>query len=192
MAKVISIRVATSAISRLSQLSVWWIRLGIYPELIEPAQPQQNGRHERMHRTLKQEATIPPAPSRFGQQHRFTRFRREYNHVRPHEALDQKTPATIYKPSSRPFPNKLPPLEYPPHYEVRLVSRNGGIRWRSRWVNISHILGEEYVGFEEIDDGLWEVYFGPIKLGRLNEQDFKIDALGRKQRRKVLPILNYS
>ena len=175
-----------NAIARLSRLSVWWIRLGIFPELIQPAKPQQNGRHERMHRTLKQEATIPPANSRCGQQHRFTRFRHEYNHERPHEALDQNTPAEIYQRSPQPFPKKLPPLHYPHHWEVRLVSNNGGVRWKVDRVLVSFTLRKQYVGFEPLDDGIWEVWFGPLKLGRFDERHGKIiDALAKNDRRKV-------
>jgi transposase InsO family protein len=177
---------ATTAIARLSKLSVWWIRLGIFPELIEPAHPQQNGRHERMHRTLKEETTHPPAANQRAQQRKFNDFRYEYNHLRPHEAIGLKPPASLYVPSNRPYPKKLPPIEYPDHFEVRYVSGNGGIRWRSRWVNVSKTLFKQYVGLEEIDNGLWSVYFGPIELGRLDEKDFRIeDILGRKSRRKL-------
>ena len=180
---------ATCALARLSQLSVWWIRLGIYPELIEPSHPEQNGRHERMHRTLKAETTRPAAGHCSSQQRRFNAFRDEFNHHRPHEALDQETPASRYRPSPRPFPAKLPSLEYPSHYETRLVSRNGGIRWSSQWVNVSHVLRGEYVGLEEIDDGIWDVYFGRLKLGRFNERTLRIvDALGRSERRRLLPM----
>ena len=180
---------ATSAIARLSRLSVWWVRLGIYPELIEPASPQQNDRHERMHRTLKAETTRPAASTRLAQQRRFNCFREEFNDVRPHEAIGQLTPSSLYHPSPRPYPRRLPPMEYPAHFEVRLVSRNGGIRWNSRWVNVSHVLGEQYVGLEEIDNGIWTVYFGPIELGRFDERDFKItDTLGRKARKTVSPM----
>ena len=180
---------ASSAIGRLSRLSVSWIKLGIYPELIEPAHPEQNGRHERMHRTLKAETARPPAGNLSAQQRRFNAFRTEYNEERPHEALGQQTPASIYRPSSRPFPERIPPIEYPGHFEVRRVSRNGGIRWNSHWVNVSHVLATEHVGFEEVDDDLWNVYFGPVWLGRFHEKELKIeDALGRKRRRNVLPM----
>ena len=180
---------ASNAIGRISRLSAWWIRLGVYPELIEPAHPEQNGRHERMHRTLKAETARPPAGNLSAQQRRFNRFRSEYNEERPHEALGQETPASVYRPSDRPFPEKEPDIEYPGHYEVRRVSRNGGIRWHFNWVNVSHVLEEEYVGLEEVDDGLWNVYFGPVWLGRFHEKELKIeDALGRKRRRKVLPM----
>jgi len=177
---------ATTALGRLSLLSVWWIRLGIYPELIEPAHPEQNGRHERMHRTLKAETTRPPRGNLNAQQVRFNQFRREYNEQRPHEALGQETPASVYRPSSRQLPDKLPPLEYPGHFEVRLVSRNSGIRWKRRWVCVTHTLAGEYVGLEEVGDGLWDVYFGPLKLGRMDERRLQIeDHKGRWSRKKV-------
>src|SRR5829696_2502091 len=104
---------ATTALARLSPLSVWWIRLGIRPELIEPGHPEQNGRHERMHKTLKAEATRPPARDRRAQQRAFDRFRTEFNDERPHEALAQGTPASCYTASPRPYPMRLAPLEYP-------------------------------------------------------------------------------
>lgn len=187
---------ASGALGRLSTLAVWWVRLGIRPELIEPAHPEQNGRHERMHKTLKAETARPPERTLAAQQRRFDAFRHRYNQVRPHEALGDDTPASHYHPSPRPYPSTLPALEYPGHFEVRRVSKNGGIRWQSQWVNVSHLLAEEYVGFEEIDDGLWEVYFGPVWLGRFHEQvGHIVDQFGHPARReggnhkeKVLPI----
>ena len=177
---------ATNTLARLSALSAWWVRLGVLPELIEPGKPQQNGRHERMHRTLKAEATRPAAGSLAAQQRKFNRFRAEFNHERPHEALDQQTPGSVYRPSPREMPRKLPPLEYPDRFEVRYVSANGGIRWRSDWVNVSIVCAGEYVGLEEIDNGIWNVYFGPLKLGRLLERHMRIeDEYGRLKRHKV-------
>lgn len=177
---------ATNTLARLSSLSAWWVRLGVLPDLIEPGKPQQNGRHERMHRTLKAETIRPAAASLAAQQRRFNRFRAEFNHERPHEALDQQTPASCYVPSARPMPRKLPALEYPDRFEVRLVSANGGIRWNKHWINVSLVCAGEYVGFEEIDDGIWNVYFGPLKLGRLLEQHLRIeDAYGRLKRLNV-------
>ena len=177
---------ATNTLARLSTLSAWWIRLGIMPELIEPGKPQQNGRHERMHRTLKAETTRPAAGNLRAQQRKFNRFMEEFNIERPHEALDMHAPTEIYTPSTREMPNRLPPLEYPDRFEVRLVSANGGVRWQKKWVNVSSVCAGEYVGFEEIDDGVWNVYFGPLKLGRFNERVMKIeDELGRLYRHKL-------
>jgi len=177
---------ATNTLARLSALSAWWVRLGVLPELIEPGKPQQNGRHERMHKTLKAEATKPPAGNLAAQQRKFNRFRSEFNDERPHEALDQQTPASVYQSSPRELPNKLPPLEYPDRFELRYVSANGGIRWNSDWVNVSIVCAGEYVGLEEIDDGIWNVYFGPLKLGRLLERHMRIeDVYGRLKRHNV-------
>ena len=179
---------ATVSLARLSRLSAWWVRLGVLPELIEPGCPQQNGRHERMHRTLKAETTRPPAATMRSQQRSFDRFRREYNEERPHEAIGMQTPSALYAPSPRPYPERLPRLEYPQHFETRYVSKNGGIRWRSGWVNVSITCAGEYVGLEEIDDGRWDVYFGPLKLGRLLEREMRIaDAYGKlwRHRKKV-------
>lgn len=176
---------ATNTLARLSKLSAWWVRLGVLPQLIEPGCPQQNGRHERMHRTLKAEATRPAAPAMRSQQVKFDRFRQEFNHERPHEALEQRMPAELYQPSPRPMPSKLPPLEYPDRYEVRYVSANGGIRWNKQWINVSSTCIGEYVGLEETDDGIWNVYFGALKLGRLLERTMKIeDAYGRLYRHR--------
>jgi putative transposase len=176
---------ATNTLARLSQLSAWWVRLGILPEFIEPGKPQQNGRHERMHRTLKAETTRPPAKTRRAQQYKFDRFRQEFNFERPHEALDMQTPASRYASSPRQLPDKLPPLEYPDRFEVRYVSANGGIRWNHQWVNVSICCAGEYVGLEEIDEGVWNVYFGPLKLGRLLERHMRIeDAYGRLKRHR--------
>jgi putative transposase len=175
---------ATNTLARLSTL--WWVRLGSLPELIEPGHPEQNGRHERMHRTLKAETTRPAAGSLAAQQRRFNIFREEFNDERPHEALDNATPAACYTTSPRPMPERLPPLEYPDRFEVRYVSANGGIRWNSRWVNVSIVCVGEYVGLEEIADGVWNVYFGPLRLGRLHERRMRIeDAYGRLYRRRV-------
>ena len=166
---------ASNALARLSTLSVWWVKLGIYPEQIEPGKPSQNGKHERMHRTLKKEATIPPEKDLRNQQHRFDTFRQEYNTERPHEALGQKTPSSIYTPSPRRMPKKLDHFDYPYHFEVRRVSRNSGIRWRNRRVQVSSTLAEEYIGFEEIEDGIYDVYFCELLIGRFVESLMKIE-----------------
>src|SRR5262249_32283010 len=176
---------ATTTLARLSTLSAWWVRLGIRPGLSEPGHPEQHGRHERMHRTLKAETARPAAGSLAAQQRRFNRFRHEFNYDRPHEALDQDTPATYYAASPRPMLERVPPLEYPDRFEVPYVSANGGIRWNARWVNVSIVCVGEDVGLEEIADGSWNVYFGPLKLGRLNERHMRIeDEYGRLARRR--------
>jgi len=177
---------ATNTLARLSALSAWWVRLGVMPELIEPGKPQQNGRHERMHRTLKAETTRPAAASLAAQQRKFNHFREEFNHERPHEALDLQTPASCYRASSRQMPAKLQPFQYPDRFEVRYVSANGGMRWNRDWVNVSIVCAGEYVGLEEIDDGLWNLYFGPLKLGRFHERHMRIeDEYGRLKRHSV-------
>ena len=130
----------------------------------------------------------PPSANPQAQQVRFNRFRHEYNDDRPHEALNQETPASHYRSSGRELPRQLAPLEYPGHFEVRLVSRNSGIRWKKRWVCVTHTLAGEYVGLEEVGDGLWDVYFGPLKLGRMNERILRIeDHKGRTVRRPPPP-----
>jgi transposase InsO family protein len=118
---------STLAPAGLSRLAVWWLRLGIRPERIQPGRPDQNGRHERMHSTLKAETAKPPRSSFRAQQGAFDRFRSEYNEERPHEALGQQTPATLYRPSPRLYPRELPELAYPAHFETRMAYPNGVI-----------------------------------------------------------------
>jgi transposase InsO family protein len=188
---------ASNALARLSQLSVWFIKLGIYPELIEPGKPQQNGVHERMHRTLKQEATIPPAASLRGQQQKLDRFREEFNQERPHEALGMKRPGEVYRPSGRTMPKRIEPYEYPAHYLVRRVSRAGTIRVLRRQIFVSNTLHEDYVGLEEVDDGVYDLYWCFYQIGRYEWKMNKIHdvvsrvGLGRRQvdlASRVLPM----
>lgn len=162
---------SSMAVGGLSRLSVSWIKLGIRPERIEPGHPEQNGSHERMHRTLKQETARPPAPTRRAQQERFDQFRYVYNEQRPHEALSQQTPADLYRPSLRQYPTQVPAPEYPGHFEVRSVRHSGEIKWQGQPLYISEALGGERVGLEEVDDGLWAVYFGPVLLARFDERE---------------------
>jgi len=171
---------ASNALARLSQLSVWFIKLGIYPELIEPGKPQQNGVHERMHRTLKQDATIPPATSLRGQQRKFDRFREEFNQERPHEALGMKQPGEVYEASGRAMPKRIEPYEYPSHYLVRRVSRAGTIRVLRGQIFVSNTLHEDYVGLEEVDDGVYDLYFCFYQIGRYDLRANKIhDVVSR-------------
>ena len=171
---------ASIGLARLSRLSAWCIRLGVVPELIQPGRPQQNGRHERMHRTLKAETIRPPQRNLAQQQSRFDAFVKEFNNERPHEALNQETPAQHYCPSPRQMPHKLPPLEYPGHFEKRIVGSNGGIRWRKGHVGVTSALIGEWIGLEPVDDAEWDVFYGPFRIGRLHENVMRIeDKYGR-------------
>ena len=176
---------ATRTLARLSPLSAWWVRLGLLPAFIAPGNPQQNGRHERRHRTRNAETTRPPAATRRAQPRTFDRFRQACNCERPHEALAMPTPAARDEVSSRAMPPKLPPWEDPHRFEVRDVRATGGIRWHHHGVNVSHPCGGEYVGREELDDGVWHVDCGPLQLGRFRERHRRIeDAYGRLTRRR--------
>ena len=150
----------------LSPLSVWWVRLGIMPERIMPGHPEQNGRHERLHRTLKQETMKPPAANPQAQQEKCDSFLSVYNTERPHEALGQVPPASLYMLSPRPYPVRIGDMQYPPLTEVRRVRSNGQIRWHGELVFVSESLVRELVSITEDREG-WRVAFGPIPLGLL-------------------------
>jgi len=167
---------ATQAICGLSRLSVWWIKLGISHERIDPGQPQQNGRHERMHRTLKAETARPPEADMARQQVRFDAWRAEFNDDRPHDALGGAVPASRYSPSLRPMPAALPGPEYPGHFEVRWLSKDGNIRFKRHQLFVSTALAHEWVGLEEIEDGVWSVYFYDRLLARLDERTFQFSG----------------
>jgi putative transposase len=164
---------STLAPGGLSRLAVWWIRLGIRPERILPGRPDQNGRHERMHSTLKAETARPPRRSLRAQQRCFQTFRQEYNHERPHEALAYATPASQYQPSLRAYPRQLPLPEYPAHFRVERAYPNGVISFQETQWYLSNCLAGELVGLEEVDDNRWSVYFGPIELGVLDARNAK-------------------
>jgi putative transposase len=180
---------ASNGESGLTGLSVWWIKLGIEPERIQPGKPQQNGRHERMHRTLKQATACPPAGNRRAQQQSFNEFRREYNEQRPHEALGQTTPASCYAPSLRPYPRRVPEVEYPQGWQVRLVSPGGQMRWHGQYVFVAHALEGEPVGLEPVDDGHWRVWFSSYDIGILDAAQMKIcrPEQWKKRRAKEKP-----
>jgi putative transposase len=165
------------ALAGLSPLAVWWIRLGIVPERIHPGCPAENGRHERLHRTLKRETARPPAATARAQAGRFQRFREEYNHERPHEALGQRVPAELYVPSTRPFPAVLPSLEYATSMLVRRIAPCGAFKWHGRWVSVSHTLVGQDVGLAEIDDGRWALYFASLVLGYFDERSWRVQPL---------------
>lgn len=161
---------ASRSVGGLSRLSVWWVKLGIIPERIDPGHPEQNGRHERLHRTLKEHTAKPPRPSLESQQDAFDNFQIHYNEERPHESLGQHTPASCYMPSTRPFPDRLEEPEYPGDFELRRVKPNGYVSWHANEVGLSQILKYETVGFEPISDGRWQLWFGPIYLGLFSEE----------------------
>lgn len=161
---------ASRAVGGLSRLSIWWIKLGILPERIEPGHPEQNGSHERMHRTLKLETASPPESTLDAQQAAFDGFRYTYNHERPHEALGQRTPASIYTVSPRPMPSYVGEPEYPEEFDVRRVTPKGIIKLKSNAIPLSSLLAGEVVGVEEIDDGKWQLWFGPVYLGVVIEE----------------------
>jgi transposase InsO family protein len=158
---------ASTGVGGLSRLSVWWLRLGIVPERIEPGHPEQNGRHERMHRTLKQETAQPPSRTARAQQQAFGRFQRMYNEERPHEALGMATPASRYEPSPRRYPERLPEIEYPAGFARRRVQISGAVHWRLGRFFLGEALENETVGIEEVEDG-WRIWFGPLLLARLD------------------------
>ena len=161
---------ATTGIHGLSQLNVWWLRLGIQHQRILPAHPQQNGAHERMHKTLKRGAIRPPRATLAAQQRAFDRFRQEYNDERPHHFLRGRTPGALYRPSTRPYTGVLPTLEYPRHLIVKRVTNAGTIRFKTRLLYLSTALRQHRVGLEEVDDGIWSLYFCNVLLGRIDER----------------------
>jgi putative transposase len=165
--------------TRLSRLSVWWIRLGIRPERIALGHPEQNGSHEQFHRVLKAETTRPPGPHQRAQQQRFRRFCAEYNQVRPHEALQDQPPASCYTGSPRPFPTPLPRVEYPGHLEIRRVAPSGQISWRGRLLHLTEVLAGEDVALDEVDDGIWIVSFVDVRLARFDERTRTVTALSQ-------------
>jgi transposase InsO family protein len=168
---------ASTGTTGLTALSVWWIKLGIRHERIDPGHPQQNGRHERFHLTLL-EAMRPPAADRAAQARRFAAFGRDFNEQRPHQALGQRTPASVYQPSLRSMPVQLPEPNYPAEAAVRQVRSNGEIKWQGGFVHISSALAGEAVALEETDHGHWHVRFFDVPIGI-------IDPKTRKLRRYV-------
>ena len=159
---------ATLARRGLSRLAVWWVKLGIVPERIDPGKPQQNGRLERLHQTLKLEAASPPARTWRLQQQALDRFLQEYNEYRPHEALGQQTPASCYESSPREYPARLGDVEYPPGYARRRVQKGGQFRWASHYIFLTRALRGEVVGLEALDERRRRIWFGPLDLGVLD------------------------
>lgn len=160
---------ASQALGGLTRLSAWWIRLGIRPERIRPGQPAQNGRHERMHRTLGS-GVYPIQKTVAAQQDQFDRWLAEYNWERSHEALGRQTPGSVYRSSNRPYPLKLPAVEYGPGFVVRHVRHNGEIKWRGQLIYLSETLGQEPIGLKQVDQDRWEIYYSFHLLGQLDDR----------------------
>lgn len=160
----------STGLAGLTDLAVWWIELGIRPDRGRPGHPQDNGRHERLHRTLKAETAAPPAATPRAQQAAFDAFRRDYNTERPHEALGQVPPSSRYTPSPRPYPARLLPPEYPTADLVKRVRPNGTLRWHGSEIYLAAPLAGRAVGLTDLGDGHWEVAFGPLILGTIDRR----------------------
>ena len=162
------------AIQRYTQLSYWFIELGITPVFSDPAHPEQNGRHERMHRDLKAACAKPSAYDLKAQQRHLNHFVKQYNNIRPHEALGMKTPADMHDFSTRPFPEKIPNFDYDANYKVLKVTQNGAIRWKSYyWVYLTSALKGKYVAIEDLSNGIWKVFYRNVFLGFFDEKNLR-------------------
>jgi transposase InsO family protein len=160
---------ASTGCGGLSRLSIWWLKLGILPERIEKGKPQQNGRHERMHRTLKRQ--VQPVQNLQVQCLELERFQQSYNQDRPHEALGQKTPQSCYTGSIRPYPGRVPVMHYPSYMRTCKVCRGGTIHTGGKQIYVGYLLEGEWVGLEQTEEGVWRVSFGPLLLGWINERE---------------------
>jgi len=172
---------SSRSVQGLSTLSVWWMRLGIQLERIEPGHPEQNGRHERMHRTLKEEVPPRVCKNLLAQQEQLDRFREEFNERRPHEALKMKCPADFYKPSLKRFPETLPEPTYLHHDLVRPVSANGCVGFQGKTFYIGTALADQFIGLEEEQDGIWRINFMDLDLGFLDEQTMKFTPISPEE-----------
>jgi len=174
---------ASVSLGGLSKLSVWFIKLGIRPERIEPGHPEQNGRHERMHLTLKEYTLNPPKANMAKQQKAFEEFNYDLNFGRPHEAIGQKVPGSIYYPSDRAYPKKIPEIEYDGDMVVKKVRRGGELYWKGNFIYVAQVLAREAIALKQLDEHLWEIYFGFCSLGVLNEKKGKVIPHKSKSRR---------
>jgi putative transposase len=178
---------AANALYGLSRLSVWWLRLGIQIERIRPGHPEQNGRHERMHLTLKTEATKPAATNVLQQQARFDAFISRYNAERPHQALGMKVPADVYAPSVRPY-RGLPEIDYPFHDWTAVVTYCGRICFKKRKVNLSQVFAGQAVGVRQVDEHIWLVSFMDYDLGYFDDETCRLEPIENPFGPKVLPM----
>ncbi len=159
---------ASVAPGGMSRLSMWLVKLGIVPERSRPGSPQDNGRHERMHRTMKQATQKPPRATAKLQQIAFDEFQHEFKNERPHAALGNKTPASCYHVSPRCYPRRVPEVEYGDDYEIRRVSQKGSLKWKGERTFISEVFGHETLGLKQVEERWLEIYYGPILLGWLD------------------------
>lgn len=176
-----------NALFNLSKLSVWWLRLGIRIERIKPGHPQQNGRHERMHLTLKKETIRPPGSNSLQQQAKFDDFVHEFNRERPHEALGMKCPAEVYTPSTREY-RGLPEVSYPLHDREIVVTACGRICLYRKKINISHVLAGQMLGVKEVDEGIWLVSFMDYDLGYIDLEQKTLQPLDNPFGPKVVTV----
>lgn len=167
----------SASLRRMTRLAVWFMELGITPVYSDPGHPEQNGRHERMHRELKAEVTRPPAQTMRGQQLKFNRFIEEYNNERPHEGIGMMTPSERHKRSTREYPGMVRDWDYSKELRTRMVTVNGAMRWHDGFVMISTALSGKYVGLEEIETGLWLVYYRHVQLGVFDERTMKVHEI---------------
>ncbi len=175
------------ALYGLSKLSVWWLRLGLQIERIKPGHPEQNGRHERMHLTLKIEATKPAEANVLQQQGRFDAFVERYNHERPHQALGMKVPGDLYTPSPRPY-RGLCEVDYPLHDWTATVTRCGRICWKRRKINLSVVFAGQNVGVRQVSDRIWLVSFMDYDLGYFDDETCRLEPIENPFSPKVLPM----
>jgi len=176
-----------NALFNLSRLAVWWLRLGIAIERIKPGNPQQNGRHERMHLTLKLETTKPAGGNFLQQQARFDDFIDSYNTERPHQALDMRCPAQLYRPSQRPYQG-LPELDYPFHDKAVIVTTCGRIGFNTRKINLSQVFAGQMVGIKQVDERIWLVSFMHYDLGYFDDETCRLEPVANPFGPKVLPM----
>jgi putative transposase len=175
---------ATTGAAQLSQLAVWWLKLGIQLDRIDPGHPEQNGRHERFHLTLQEETTSPPASTARQQQARFDRMRQEFNTERPHEALGQQPPGRVYRASPRPYPARLEEPWYDATHQVRRVKQGGEIKWQGEFIFISEAVRRETVGLVETERGDWLVRFMHVELGRIDRRTRRFTPAWHGRRRR--------
>jgi transposase InsO family protein len=172
---------ASQALAGLSRLSLWWMKLGIVAERIEPGHPEQNGMLERLHRTLQEETASPPEYSARAQQRAFDRFRRVYDEERPHQALAMRTPSALYQASPRPYPARVPQPEYGSAFKVRRVHKHGQFCWQHQSVFLSKVLYGEDIGLLPIDERYYRVYFADFPLAQFDSRELRIEPLSAEE-----------